>query len=181
MVSCQRLFDGVAEPPQQRTVLNLTAVRPAYDQGFHAGLLLDHQRRTLRAQDVRGTGHKAPGKVGKPQMAVEFEGQSHQRFGPPAVLFGLMQIAGHLQRYRNLRRQGAGPANLFLRDALLIDPVHHAEHSQDLTLGIEKRDGQQLPNFVLSEDFQVDAGDFAGIVRPEDLFVEQGPARGSGR
>ncbi len=75
-------------------------------------------------------------------MAIEFEGQPHQRLGAAAVLFGLMKIASYLQRHRNLRCQGPGPANLLLRDAGLIDPVQHSEHSQDFAVGIEQRDGQ---------------------------------------
>ena len=114
-------------------------------------------------------------------MAVEFEGQSHQRLGPAAVLFGLMQIARHFQRDRNLRRQSPGTTNVLLRDAGLIDPVEHAEHSQNFALGIEQRDRQQLPYVELGQDFQVRAGDFAGLVRPENLLVEEGPAGGSGR
>ncbi len=123
---------------------------------------------------------KLPGKVGKPEVAVEFEGQSHQRLGPAAVLFGLMEIASHLQRDGNLRRQGPGPANLLLRDAGLIEPVQHTEHSQDFALGIEQRDSQQLLYIELGQDFLVRPGDFAGLVRPENFFVEQGLAGGSG-
>ena len=114
-------------------------------------------------------------------MAVEFEGQSHQRLGPAAVLFGLMEIASHLQRDGNLRRQGAGATNLLLRDAGLIEPVQHPEHSQHFALGIEQRDSQQLPYIERGQDVLVRPGDFAGLVRPENFLVEQSLAGGSRR
>ena len=62
----------------------------------------------------------------------------------------------------------------------LIEPVQHTEHAQDFALRIEQRDGQQLLYVELAQDFQVRAGDFAGLVRPEDFLVEQGLAGGSG-
>src|SRR6266851_8964289 len=96
------------------------------------------------------------------------------------MLFGLMKIASYLQRHCNLRCQGPGPTNLLRRDAGLIDPVEHAEHSQDFALSVEKRDSQQLSHFELSQDFQVCPGDFFGIVRPENLLVEEGLAGRSG-
>ena len=94
------------------------------------------------AQDVRGAAYKAAGKVGKSQVAIEFEGQRHQRFRPAAVLFGLMEIAGHLQRDRHLRRQSAGATDLLLRNAGVVEPVQHSEHAQHFAFGIEQRDGQ---------------------------------------
>ena len=148
------------------------AVGAPYHQGFHTAFLFDGERRLMCAQDVGGPAHKAPGKVGKPQMAVEFEGQSHQRLGPAAMLFGLMEIARHLKRDGDLRRQGSGPTNLLLRDARLIHAVQHTEHSQHLALGIEQRDGQQLPYIESRQDFLVHPRDFAGLVRPENFLFE---------
>ena len=75
-------------------------------------------------------------------MAIEFEGQRHQRLRPAAVLFGLMEIASHLQCDRHLRRQGAGATDLLRRNAGAVEPVQHPEHAQHFAFGIEKRDGQ---------------------------------------
>ena len=128
----------------------------------------------MSAQDVGGAAHEAAGKVGKPQVAVEFEGQRHQRLRPAAVLFGLMKIAGHLEGDRNLSRQGPGATDVLLRNAGAVEPIQNSEHAQHFAFGIEQRDGQELPHLELAQHFQVGSGDFGGVVGPEDFLVEQG-------
>src|SRR6476661_3253828 len=94
------------------------------------------------------------------------------------MLFGLVEIAGCLQRNSNLRRQRARAANILRRDAGSIQPVQHTKHAQDLTLRVEQRDGQQLPHLELGQRLQIYSWDLARIVRPEDFPGQQRLADG---
>ena len=96
----------------------------------------------MRAHHVRGAADKTPGKLGQSQVAVELEGQSHQRLGTTTVLLGLVKISSNLERDCNLRRQRTSATNLLLRDACPIQPVHHAEHTQNFALSIEQGNTQ---------------------------------------
>ncbi len=101
---------------------------------------------------------KFAGEVGQAQQAINLARQLRKHLGAFAVQFGLMQVVGDFEHHGNLRGQGAGAANILLRDAGVVEAVEHAEHAEHFSVGAEQRDGQQLPGLILRENLQVRAG-----------------------
>ena len=143
-------------------------------QGFHTAFLLDRKRRAAALPRMfGGAADEVPGKVRKLKWPLSSRASPIERFGPLAMLFGLMEVAGYFQRDGDLRRQGPGPAN-----SSWVIPARSSRSStpnmpRTSPFGIEQRDGQQLPHFELAQDLQVRARNFAGLVRPENFLVEQ--------
>ena len=77
-----------------------------------------------------------------------------------------MQIVCYFKDHGNLSSQCPGSTNILLRDSGAVEPVKHAAYPQYLAFGAEQRNGQQLPNLILLNDFQIGTGGLAGLVGP---------------
>ena len=88
--------------------------------------------------------------------------------------FRLVQVVGDFEHHRNLGGQGAGPANILLRNAGVIETIEHSEHAEHFSVGAEQGDREQLPGLVLRDHLQIRAGQLGEIVGPENFFFPQG-------
>src|SRR5579862_272565 len=127
----------------------------------------------MSVHQFRGAVDKSAGKIRKVQDAVNLAREFSESFGAPAILFRLMKITCHLEYHGDLRGEGAGAANILLRDSALIKAVEHSEHAEQNPIGAEQRDGEQLARLVLGNHLLVHTPDLGEIIGPEDFLFPQ--------
>ncbi len=143
-------------------------------QNLQASFLGHSEQSAAGTSEFGDAADEAPGELGQAQGAVDFASQFDQRLGTPPVNLGEVQIASNFQRHGSLVGEGAGAANILLRNPRTIKTVENAEHPQNLPAGAQQRDGEKLMDMILGHDLDVDSWRAAGLIRPKDFFGAQG-------
>ena len=88
--------------------------------------------------------------------------------------FRLVQIVSDFKHHRDLGGEGAGAANILLRNPSVVQTVEHAEHAQHFSVSAQQGHGQQLLGLVLCHHFEIHASELGQIVGPEYFLLTQG-------
>src|SRR5712672_1367060 len=88
-----------------------------------------------------------------------------------------MQIVINFQYNRHLIRQCAGAADVLLGDSGAVQTIEHTKHAEQFSTCSQERNSQELVDLIFSDNIEVRALLFAGLVGPENLFRSQS-ARG---
>ncbi len=62
-----------------------------------------------------------------------------------------------------------------------VQPIQYPEHPHHLTVRRQQRYRQKLPHAELRQKIEVNTGNFAGIIGPEDLLADQSATDDAGR
>ena len=102
---------------------------------LESSLVKQRNRTSAGSREFDGALEKLAGTIRQAQQTIDLPRQFRERLGAPSVLLGQVQVVRHFKHHRNLGGQSAGAANILLRDAGAVQPVEHAEHSQDAPFG----------------------------------------------
>src|SRR5580658_1368682 len=102
---------------------------------LESSILEKSQRTVASSTQFDGALDKLAGEIRQAKLTIDLPRQLRKRLGALALLFGEMEVVRHFQDHGDLRRQGAGAANVLLRDARAVETVKHAEHAEQPSLG----------------------------------------------
>ena len=104
---------------------------------LESSILKESKRAGMRSAQFNGALDKLAGEIRQAQQTINLPRQLNQHVGAMAVQFGLVQVVGNFEHYRNLGGQGAGTANILAGDTGIVQAVEHSEHAEDTAVSAQ--------------------------------------------
>ena len=151
----------------------LTSEAPDHEDGIRFRRLEKAEADRAASEQTGCAKREVAHELGQMQDGVEFERNRDQGLGAAAVLLGLVQVTGKFESDRNLRRQSAGAADVFVVDRRRFDAVEHSEHPEHLAVRTEQGNRQELADLERRNEIQIRARSLGGVIGDEHIFLLQ--------